>query len=172
MQAEETLALKPTRTSFIQALPESMPVDEVIERGREIGIVIQPSDVHSARYYMRQTKAPPPTRKTVSAADRGIAATIKRNYELLEAQQSLPNVEAAAPKPEAEEPGNSRKKRTSRISESVSVRTAPGTKERAKRPPPLNNVKQIEQQLRAIVSRIGTDRAREILSELEELPIE
>jgi hypothetical protein len=34
-----------------------MPVEEVIERGREVGIELQPSDIHAARYYMRQVAA-------------------------------------------------------------------------------------------------------------------
>lgn len=34
-----------------------MPVEEVIERGREVGIELQPSDIHAARYYMRQMAA-------------------------------------------------------------------------------------------------------------------
>jgi hypothetical protein len=34
-----------------------MPIAEVIERGREIGIELQPSDIHAARYYMRQAAA-------------------------------------------------------------------------------------------------------------------
>ena len=63
MQVEETTtstmntSLKPTRASFIRSLPIEMPVEEVIERGRELGIVVQPSDVHAARYYMRQASA-------------------------------------------------------------------------------------------------------------------
>jgi hypothetical protein len=60
MQLEETTtttSLKPTRASFIRSLPLEMPVEEVIERGREAGIVVQPSDVHAARYYMRQAAA-------------------------------------------------------------------------------------------------------------------
>lgn len=55
MQGQETTtALKPTRASFIRGLPVDMPVQEVIERGREVGLEIQPSDIHAARYYMRQ----------------------------------------------------------------------------------------------------------------------
>lgn len=56
MQVEETTQseLRPTRAGFVRALPLSMPVEEVIERGREAGIQLQPSDIHAARYYMRQ----------------------------------------------------------------------------------------------------------------------
>jgi hypothetical protein len=56
MQVEETqtsatdLSLKPTRAGFIRSLPLAMPVEEVIERGRELGIVLQPSDIHALLY--------------------------------------------------------------------------------------------------------------------------
>ena len=74
MQVEETqtsnanLALKPTRASFIRSLPISMPVEEVIERAREAGIQVQPSDVHAARYYMRQASAAEAASKPPSIA--------------------------------------------------------------------------------------------------------
>ena len=60
MQVEETTQstpLRPTRAGFVRGLPLSMPVEEVIERGREAGIELQPSDIHAARYYMRQAAA-------------------------------------------------------------------------------------------------------------------
>jgi hypothetical protein len=60
MQVEETTPstpLRPTRAGFVRGLPLTMPVEEVIERGREVGIELQPSDIHAARYYMRQMAA-------------------------------------------------------------------------------------------------------------------
>lgn len=60
MQVEETTPstpLRPTRAGFVRGLPLTMPVEEVIERGREAGIELQPSDIHAARYYMRQAAA-------------------------------------------------------------------------------------------------------------------
>jgi hypothetical protein len=60
MQVEETTQsspLRPTRAGFVRGLPLTMPVEEVIERGREVGIQLQPSDIHAARYYMRQQQA-------------------------------------------------------------------------------------------------------------------
>lgn len=60
MQVEETTPstpLRPTRAGFVRGLPLTMPVEEVIERGREVGIELQPSDIHAARYYMRQAAA-------------------------------------------------------------------------------------------------------------------
>jgi len=60
MQVEETTPstpLRPTRAGFVRGLPLTMPVEEVIERGREAGIELQPSDIHAARYYMRQMQA-------------------------------------------------------------------------------------------------------------------
>jgi hypothetical protein len=182
MQADETLSLKPTRASFIRSLPEAMPIEEVIERGREIGLVINPSDVHSVRYYMRQSTKVEPTRKSTasmastaatsatstSTLDRaGIAATVKRNYELIEAQQTdLPD---HSPAPVT----NGKKKRGTNGVEPV-ARAQPVVKERPKRRPAATpiEIRAMEQQLRTIVARIGTDRAREILDELEALPIE
>jgi hypothetical protein len=184
MQADETLSLKPTRASFIRSLPEAMPIEEVIERGREIGLVINPSDVHSVRYYMRQSTKVEPTRKSTgssasvttaatsatstSTLDRaGIAATVKRNYELIEAQQTdLPD---HSPAPVM----NGKKKRATNGSEPV-LRAQPVVKDRPKRRPAATpiEIRAMEQQLRTIVARIGTDRAREILDELEALPIE
>jgi hypothetical protein len=61
MQVEETTPstpLPPTRAGFVRGLPLSMPVEEVIERGREAGIKLQPSDIHAARYYMRKAEEP------------------------------------------------------------------------------------------------------------------
>lgn len=60
MQVEETTPstpFRPTRAGFVRSLPLTMPVEEVIERGREIGIELQTSDIHAARYYMRQQEA-------------------------------------------------------------------------------------------------------------------
>jgi hypothetical protein len=60
MQVEEstpTTSLRPTRAGFVRGLPLTMPIAEVIERGREAGIELQPSDIHAARYYMRQVAA-------------------------------------------------------------------------------------------------------------------
>jgi len=196
MQADETLALKPTRASFIRSLPEAMPVDEVIERGREIGLVINPSDVHSVRYYMRQVGKAQPARKTASPTatlpgsptgtlptlptlpnttstattlERGIAATVKRNYELIEAQQADESAPRSKSSPAPIAFG--KKKRGSNGAEPV-TRSQPIVKERTKRAPIVTDVRAMENQVRFIASRIGTDRVREILEELEALPIE
>jgi hypothetical protein len=91
MQVEETTpstSLRPTRAGFVRGLPLTMPVEEVIERGREAGLELQPSDIHAARYYMRQQGAgdsasipqqlmlggtfvskPQPTRRIVTTSD-------------------------------------------------------------------------------------------------------
>lgn len=45
---------KTTRAGFVRALPITMPVADVIERGREQGLEIKESDVHATRYYMRE----------------------------------------------------------------------------------------------------------------------
>jgi hypothetical protein len=182
MQADENLALKPTRASFIRSLPEAMPVDEVIERGREVGLVINPSDVHSVRYYMRQVNKGQPQRKptststastatsttTTSTLERGIAATVKRNYELIEAHQA--DESSPEPAPSVTPSTFAKKKRGTNGVESTS-RSQLVVRARPKRLTAME-VRSMEQQLRTICSRIGTDRVREILDELEALPIE
>lgn len=52
-----------TRAGFVKSCPFEMPLEEVIQLGKEAGLTIIPQDVHTARYYMRQNdklvKLPP-----------------------------------------------------------------------------------------------------------------
>jgi len=152
MQVEDTPQLKPTRSSFIRSLPESMPVDEVIERGREIGISIQPSDVHSARYYMRQA--------AVSSAkvSPGVGRTWLRSEPAAEAVKPAP---APAPVPPS---NHAPAKQEARRSAGTARRM---TKARALAEKNLKDFGSPSAQLRVLVLRLGTERARAIIEELE-----
>ncbi|HKU41675.1 MAG TPA: hypothetical protein VJR89_26140 [Polyangiales bacterium] len=154
MHAEETLPLKPTRASFIRGLPESMPIDEVIERGREVGLSINPSDVHSVRYYMRQEAAqagPPKPTPSSPPPVADVAATVRRNYSLLEAQRApLESQSDDAKRGTRKERDKPRRKPTATVEATAAM----------------------EGPFREIVMRIGTDRAREIIAEIERLKVE
>lgn len=133
-----------------------MPIEEVIERGREIGLSINPSDVHSTRYYMRQDAArSAPKVETVAASseDAGDVATmVRRNYQLLDSQR----VSEVSP---AENPNG----RKSRVADGrVKSATAPGKKLKSASIIE-GDVASLEDTLRRIVTRLGTDRAREII---------
>jgi hypothetical protein len=173
MQGQETTPLKPTRASFIRGLPETMPVAEVIERGREAGLDINPSDVHSARYYMRQGGGLQPASKSgfapsLESAPSGPAAEptqepAKENAspaKFFGAHQTsgrrvLPKVaKARPPQPVAALSSSSRE-----------IASKPRSKKAAQ-----EDLK-MEEQLRVIVMRLGTDRAREIIEEVEELAL-
>lgn len=147
MPVDETQQLKPTRTSFIRALPLAMPIDEVIERGREIGISIQPSDVHSARYYVRQEAD-----ARLSSASTDVARIIRP----LVFQSA-----DAHPVPEPDELPQT----STRSQRQVRIRKRPRPK------PPERNQSQslasVEQELRAVVLRLGTDRVRAMIEEIE-----
>jgi hypothetical protein len=127
MQEQESTPLKPTRASFIRSLPESMPIAEVIERGREAGLEIKPSDIHAARYYMRQAnggQAPsrPVTHISVASAIQTAAAA----NQPVEAKR--PRTKSALPPRDPEE---------------------------------------LEEEMRQLVMRLGTERARAIIKAVE-----
>jgi hypothetical protein len=166
MQGQETTTtpLKPTRASFIRGLPDSMPVAEVIERGREAGIEINPTDVHSARYYMRQATGLPP-------APGSFAPQAELAGALTPPAKRDPAKEP--PKPSGAQYVTRR---------NVEANVAAKTRAAAAPPPPRTAAKprakvavrstdSMEEQLRLIVMRIGTDRAREIIEEVEELAL-
>ena len=146
MSVEETQLLKPTRTSFIRSLPENMPVDEVIERGREAGITIQPSDVHSVRYYMRQE------------ADARLSARPSPVSRVVHPLRLQPNpVPATQSEPaKAEEPEQPTRGRTTRVVKKPRAKVVV---------PPMSTMKE---QLKAIVLCIGSDRARAFIQEIED----
>jgi hypothetical protein len=126
MQEQESTPLKPTRASFIRSLPESMPIAEVIERGREAGLEIKPSDIHAARYYMRQ-------------ANGGAASRPVTHISVASAIQT-----AAA----ANQPVEAKKPRTK-------VALSPRDPE------------ELEEEMRQLVMRLGTERARAIIKAVE-----
>lgn len=148
MQAEDTTSqLKPTRASFIRSLPETMPIDEVIERGREAGLEIKPSDIHAARYYMRQAAASQPGGRSApelvhDAASKGVYVVGGRSD--VNAGSSV--------KGAAQDEG---------LPERVTMKT------RAKLPP--KPVGSMDEQLRDLVMRMGTVRARAIIEQIEDL---
>lgn len=80
-----------TRASFVRGLPEDMPLEEVIERGREAGLDVKPSDVHAARWYMRQGK---PRYRIKPKADEPASVTVKEVVsQLRSAAEVRPTVE-------------------------------------------------------------------------------
>ena len=222
MQVEETqtsttdTGMKPTRASFIRSLPLAMPVDEVIERGREVGIQVQPSDVHAARYYMRQasaaeTASKPPTIAqqlmlggTISAqrdldetagltkiagvrngASRAVvvatpkasatvaatpvvkAAPATAAKRLKERESRVATRTARQSRPERAEKAEKAEKPYSEISIDDVLKAAPATKARGgRRAPGING--SMEEQLHTLVLRLGTQRAREIIEEIEQ----
>jgi hypothetical protein len=181
MQAEDdSTPLKPTRASFVRGLPESMPLEEVIERGREAGIQLNPSDVHSARYYMRQEALAKLSSRPVSVVPQFVQAT--------PAARTTP---VARPTPEKPKPevkqtsflglhaANSGKQRPTVKPRRMPAVAAPAPalkgKKRAKGAtptlPPAIRSGSLEEQLRQIVMRIGTERARSIIEQLENLKV-
>jgi len=154
MQAEDTSQLKPTRASFIRGLPESMPIAEVIERGREAGLEIKPSDIHAARYYMRQAATSPGGGRSApelvhdaAAANAGNATTGTTKGVYVVGGKGDVNKERAV-----QEEG---------LPERVTMKT------RAKLPP--KPVGSMDEQLRDLVMRMGTVRARAIIEQIEDL---
>ena len=148
MSADETQQLKPTRGSFIRSLPLSVPVDEVIERGREIGLSIQPSDVHSARYYMRQEDD---ARLSAVPASTEVARVIRPLAFQSPSAQPAPKTTAPAAPAEASSPALHRRNRKQKRS------AQPGL-----------SIATVEQELRTIVLRLGSDRVRAMIQTIED----
>jgi len=151
MQAEDTSQLKPTRASFIRGLPEAMPIAEVIERGREAGLEIKPSDIHAARYYMRQAATSPGGGRSAPELVHDAAAANTTNG-------AAKGVYVVGGK------GDVNKERAAQdegMPERVTMKT------RAKLPP--KPVGSMEEQLRDLVMRMGTVRARAIIEQIEDL---
>jgi hypothetical protein len=157
MQSTEmTTPLKPTRASFVRSLPETMPVAEVIERGREAGLEIKPADIHAARYYMRQTASAQGAGKpglaphlVAEAAARGASSSKNATGMYVVSGRSAEASEREQLASEA--PRERAGKRTRRAASAVG-----GT---------------LDDQLRTIVLRIGTERAREIIEQLEQIKL-
>jgi hypothetical protein len=149
MSAEDTQHLKPTRASFIRGLPLSMPVEEVIERGREIGISIQPSDVHSARYYMRQEAD-----AQLSAVSTDVARVIRPLAFQSVDPQAVPKTDAPSASPT--QPQRQPRGRAGRRQQKAPARAQ------------LPSLDSVEDDLRAIVLRLGTDRIRAMIEAIED----
>lgn len=77
---------KLTNAGFVRSLPVEMTPEQVIEAGKKKGLEIKTSDIHSARYYMRQqaekngkAKGKPKGKAaTPAAAAPVVAAPVKR----------------------------------------------------------------------------------------------
>jgi len=156
MQAEDTSQLKPTRASFIRGLPESMPIGEVIERGREAGLEIKPSDIHAARYYMRQAAASQSGGRSAPELVHDAAPASPTKGVYMVGGRSDINKDRAA-----QDEG---------LPERVTMKTRaklPPTAPAAKLPPkPAGS---LDEQLRDLVMRMGTVRARAIIEQIEDL---
>jgi hypothetical protein len=148
MSADETQQLKPTRASFIRALPLSMPVDEVIERGREIGISIQPADVHSTRYYMRQEAD-----AQLSAVPTNVARVIRPLAFQSAETQTAPKTDAPPATP---------------VESQTQPRARKGQHQKPQARKAALSVAAVENDLRAIVLRLGSDRVRSMIESIEE----
>ncbi len=190
MLVDETQSLPPTRTSFIRSLPESMPVEEVIERGRELGLKIQPSDVHSTRYYMRQEAdamlsavpsrakplaapvqlhlpgraAPAPATKAapvpVKTANGRTTITLPRDADRDEDAPTPAPIATSRRKQKAAAPAG-------RTAAPVGRAAAPVSRPVRARSSPEPTAAE-EERIRSIVLRIGTDRVHEIIAKIEE----
>lgn len=217
MQVEETQtsmtngSLKPTRAGFIRSLPLAMAVEEVIERGREAGLELQPSDIHAARYYMRQAAAAeaaskPPTIAqqlmlggTISASrdqdetagltkiagvrngatrvngrgavpETNTASSAATQRETRAEAKEAKVVEAKSKRRERAVRGAVREpKRLAEISiDDVLQLAAPKSRGngRGRAAPSIDG--SMEEQLHNLVLRLGTQRAREIIGQIEE----
>jgi hypothetical protein len=179
MQAEDDpTPLKPTRASFVRGLPESMPLEEVIERGREAGISLNPSDVHSVRYYMRQEALAKLSSRPIAVVPQLVHASPvtrakpepakpdAKPTHILGLHAATSGKERPVVKPRPEIKG--------RRAEAAPV-AASAKPQRGKLPhvklPPVKLSGPLEEQLRQIVMRIGTERARRIIEQMENLKV-
>jgi hypothetical protein len=154
MQAQETTTpLKPTRASFVRGLDVNMPIAEVIERGREAGLEIKPGDIHAARYYMRQAAA---------AQNTGAPQLVRGTTTVAQVKRELSTVHAVT---RGNEAGHSDKERSGSNGASKASAAA-----KSRKPTPILGGSP-EEQLRLIVMRIGTERARSIIEQVEKLAL-
>lgn len=167
MSAEHTTtSLKTTRGSFVRGLPLSMPIEEVIERGREAGLELQPSDIHSTRYYMRQATAAEAARKASVTQQLQLGpGFIGQAAKAAEARQASGD----ADDDEAHEEREAHEARAGGAN-GVERRTATRNK-RAPKHATLSSVSglSLDDQLRVLVLRLGTDRTRAVIAEVEAL---
>jgi hypothetical protein len=155
MQAQETTPLKPTRASFVRGLPETMPIAEVIERGREAGLEIKPADIHAARYYMRQTAA--------AQANKGKPKETNNKGTKLPAIHVVPGRPINAFGDSDDERAVFGSQPTAAESKTRAKRAARSAQSAGSGSP--------EEELRLLVMRIGTERARAVLEQIEGLKL-
>jgi hypothetical protein len=184
--AEKATPLKPTRASFVRGLPEDMPIEEVIERAREVGLELKPSDIHSARYYMRQAAAGQTARAEKgplrSAPASSVFAVTPRTTEGNAATATanarpeitvIPRVREPVVKPR-QPVVKSRAKREQQKAQKREQREQAQKREQAQAPSPRarpESAASLEKQVRAIAMRLGTERVRAILEEIERMKL-
>jgi hypothetical protein len=185
MQSQETTSqLKPTRASFIRDLPLSMPIDEVIERGREAGLELQPSDIHAQRYYMRQASAPAPeapTPKSTPTATQlvlGVTGASMNGVSKRDSGRDSGRDDARSVKGSsvhvmtalnADARGAENDRSLLAALGTLSKTAAAAAKARARLPAPLATGTSADEQLRTLILRLGTERTRTIMAELEDM---
>lgn len=137
-----TTAAAPTLTKagFVRALPEDMPVEDVISAGAKKGLEIKAADVHAARYYMRQLKTKGSAKKSAKVAKK--AAPAKR--KVTSATNGLKTNGDAAVHVSAK---SLRKPRAARSGISSDL--------------------EFESQFRGLVVRVGTTRAKQLIEAIE-----
>lgn len=177
MQAESTTtSIKPTRAGFIRALPLTMSVEEVVERGREAGIALQPSDVHSARYYMRQAAAAQAAHKATTAQQLVLGGNSNTVPSFLPPENASPTgAQSASEQGDGARRGGRKRLDGSEGARGKAERFAPmasASKARGKKPSPaIESESSLEQQLRTLVLRLGTDRAHAVIEQVTALAL-
>lgn len=170
MSAEHTTtSLKPTRGSFVRGLPLSMPIEEVIERAREAGLALQPSDIHSTRYYMRQAAAAEAARKSSVTQQLQLGpGFIGQAAKAAEAKQAGGEADDASG--EAHGANGAHGAHAAHAANGVERRTATRNKRAPKHAavPSVSGLS-MDDQLRVLVLRLGTERTRAVIAELEAL---
>jgi hypothetical protein len=178
MQAESTTtSIKPTRAGFIRALPLTMPVEEVVERGREAGIVLQASDVHSARYYMRQAEAAQAAHKATLAQQLVLGGTSSTVPSFLPHDSTgSSGTPTESEQVDSTRRGGRKKAQHAGGSERARAKTerlaaiSSAAKVRGKTKP-MESEYSLEHQLRTLVLRLGTDRTHAVIEELTALAL-
>lgn len=184
MQAEDDpMPLKPTRAGFVRGLPETMPIEEVIERAREIGLPLNPSDVHSARYYMRQEALAKLSSRPSSVPQLVQASPVLRpkpevvvraKPEEAKPEPAPTNILGLRSATNGKVRANGSGSKDRRTQAQARPAAPPAKQQRLLQPPslpPLKFNKGLEEQLRQIVMRVGTERARQIIKQIEDIEV-
>jgi hypothetical protein len=160
-----------------------MPIEEVIERGREAGIQLNPSDVHSTRYYMRQealaqlSSRPASVPQLVPATPFVRATPDKGKDKDKDKVETKPTTNILGLRAASSGKGRPAVKETRRSpapaasAASIAAAAVAEAKKPGKQSPPVQLRGSLEEQLRQIVMRIGTERARRIIEQIENLQV-